>query len=356
MFGHEPIQGNAFSRMRRLFRFLLLFIVLSGTGVYVVYAQVAGRALEWDARLVQPAVLLASLPLLVIYFAADGLRLWFTLRALGERIPLTAIARLVFLNIFVSNVTPLATGGGVAQVWFLRRRGVHVGTALAATTIRTVLAVLFIFGAVPVLLLILPAANVTTTGSALGVTLVVCTGLYIGFFALVLLRPLWLARPLLGLLKPFRRLGAIKPARYRRWRYRLVRETHRFAEGFRRYFRGRLVDILASLAFTAIFLLALFTFPALLMHALGYDPEYWTVVGRLVVTTFIMYFSPTPGASGIAEGVFGHMFADLLTAGHLVLVTVAWRTLTIYLGMAVGLVLVQREFAATQGNREAGRG
>ncbi|WP_288372622.1 RIP metalloprotease RseP [uncultured Marinobacter sp.] len=102
-------------------------------------------------------------------------------------------------------------------------------------------------------------------------------------------------------------------------------------------------DILLSVGFTALFLLSLFSFPALLIHGLGYEVNYLVTLGLLVVTTFIMYFSPTPGASGISEGVFGSFFRDILSGNHLVLVTIAWRFLTIYLGMLIGLLVMQRE-------------
>ena len=61
-----------------------------------------------------------------------------------------------------------------------------------------------------------------------------------------------------------------------------------------------------------------------------------------MVTTFIMYFAPTPGASGISEGVFGSFFNDILANNHLLLVTFSWRFLTIYLGMLLGLFILQR--------------
>lgn len=66
-------------------------------------------------------------------------------------------------------------------------------------------------------------------------------------------------------------------------------------------------------------------------------------MGLLVATTFVMYFAPTPGASGVAEGVFGLVFAGIVTASHLVLVTLAWRFLTVYLGMLVGIVITVHE-------------
>ncbi|HSH85244.1 MAG TPA: lysylphosphatidylglycerol synthase transmembrane domain-containing protein [Guyparkeria sp.] len=342
------IQDEPTFRGPRLWWLALLFIGLSAAGIYTVYTQVAGHAITWDSRLLAPSLILACLGLLLVYFAADGLRLWFTLRALGQALPLTAMARLVFLNIFVSNITPLATGGGVAQVWFMRRRGVPVGTGLAATTIRTALAVLFIFSATPVLVLTLPGAEEAAQSQSLVATLITSVVLYLGFFVVLVLRANWLLRPLLGLLRLLRRLRLINARRHYRWRYRLVRELQRFAHGFVRYFQGRWIDIAASFFFTAIFLLALFSFPALLFWALGYGFDYWVVIGRMVMTTFVMYFSPTPGASGIAEGVFGHLFRDLVSASHLVLATVAWRVLTIYLGMLIGLFVTQREIAASR--------
>ena len=89
--------------------------------------------------------------------------------------------------------------------------------------------------------------------------------------------------------------------------------------------------------------MCLFSFPWLLIQALDYDVAWTTTTGLLVVTTFIMYFSPTPGASGISEGVFGSFFRDILGGSHLMLVTVAWRVVTIYIGMVIGLLLLQRD-------------
>ncbi len=98
-----------------------------------------------------------------------------------------------------------------------------------------------------------------------------------------------------------------------------------------------------AVPFSAVFLLILFSFPALLIDSLGYDVDYLMSLGLLVVTTFIMYFSPTPGASGISEGVFGSFFSDILSGNHLILVIVSWRLITIYLGMIIGLIVLQRE-------------
>lgn len=337
---------------RRLTLFSLLFILLTGIGLYAVYDRIAGRSMTFDARLIDPGTLVAVAALLAIYFIADGLRLHFTLRALGHRLPLITMFRLVFINLFFSNVTPMATGGGFAQIWYLHHHGVSVGRATAATTIRTVLAVVFIFSLTPVFLLTLDAFNGRTLAGDVGVALAIFIALYLGFFAVLLFRTRWLIDPLTRLLTALYRAHLIGEDRHRHWQFKARREMLRFSRSFSEYLHGRPLFIGLSILFTAVFLLSLFSFPALLMFSLGYEVNYLVALGLLVVTTFIMYFSPTPGASGISEGVFGSFFRDILSGNHLILVIVSWRLLTIYLGMLIGLVVLQRELLSQRRGKE----
>ncbi len=337
---------------KRLALFSLLFLALTAIGLYAVYDKFAGRSISFDARLIAPETLLSVAGLLLVYFTSDGLRLYFTLRALGHRLPLPAMFRLVFINLFFSNVTPMATGGGFAQVWFLNRHGIPVGRATAATTIRTVLAVLFIFTLTPIFLLTLKSLDGTTIAGDVGTALAIFIMLYLGFFIVLLFRTHWLIGPLTNLLKTARRLHLISEQRLRRWQFKARREMLRFSRSFSDYLRGKPVFVWLSVLFTAVFLLSLFSFPALLMASLDYDVDYLVSLGLLVVTTFIMYFSPTPGASGISEGVFGSFFRDILSGNHLILVIVCWRLLTIYLGMIIGLLVLQKELVTNR--RRAG--
>ncbi|MDX1818984.1 MAG: lysylphosphatidylglycerol synthase transmembrane domain-containing protein [Marinobacter sp.] len=328
---------------RKLSVFGLVFVALTAAGLLTVYHQFADRSFTFDARLIAPETLLSLGGLLLVYFASDGLRLYYTLRALDYRLPFRVMFKLVFINLFFSNVTPMATGGGFAQIWYLTRHGVPMGRATAATTIRTVLAVMFIFSLTPVFLFTLQPLQGQSISGQVGTALAVFVSLYLGFFIILLFRTRWLITPLSELFSLMRRLHLISERRHDRWQFRCRREMLRFSFSFNDYLKGRPRYVLLSILFTAVFLLSLFSFPALLIHALGYQVDYLLTVGLLVVTTFIMYFSPTPGASGISEGVFGSFFRGILSGNHLVLVTVAWRLLTIYLGMIIGLIVLQRE-------------
>lgn len=336
-------------RPLRLLAFSALFVALSGAGSYAIYSEFAERTFSIDPRLFDGQVLAVTAALLTIYFAADALRLHFALRALGHSLPLGTAFRLVFINLFFSNVTPLATGGGFAQIWYLQRKGVPVGTATAATTVRTLLAVAFIFTATPLVLHGTDIFDGSLVERRVLPYFVLLVLIYLGFFVVVVFRTRWLLIPFDGALELLHHCHVLGRPRCRRWRFALRREVVRFAKGIRAYLAGPPLDIALSIVFTSVFLVSLFSFPAILLWALGYTVDYLTVLALLVVTTFVMYFSPTPGASGIAEGVFGHFFAGLVSANHLVLVTVAWRFLTIFLGMAVGVLVTQLELSGAGG-------
>lgn len=314
-----------------------LFIVLTGLGFAVVSALFGGALPRFDARLFQPQAMALIAVFAGVYFLSDGLRLYFVLRTIGAQIRLRAIFPLIFINILFSNVTPLATGGGFAQVWYLQRHGVPVGASAAATTIRTILAMPAIFIIAPLFQLLQPASN-----GAVRITLQSLSGLIVLYLAgvlIVLFRPFWIAALLDRILALARRIGLIKDHRQARWSAAVHRETTEFSASFARFIRGPRRYALAAVIATLVFLLTLFALPAVLLVVLEYDVDWLRVIGTLSVVTFLMYFAPTPGGAGFAELAFAGFMAGQMAPGDLLLVVFAWRFLTSYLGMAIGLVV-----------------
>lgn len=145
------------------------------------------------------------------------------------------------------------------------------------------------------------------------------------------------------------RTHLIGEQRLRHWRFGLRRELLRFQYAIRAYFRGHPRYIILSALFTLLFLLSLFSFPALLLYLLDYRIDYFTIIGLMLVTTFVMYFTPTPGASGVAEGVFAAVLAGMIETSDLLLMLIAWRSLTIYLGMLIGVPVTLRVLMRSRG-------
>lgn len=326
----------AISRIK-LSLFFMGFVGISALVSYTLYMQFQGQVSVSLTELVSWPLLLSLFVLLLIYFGSDGLRLLFTLRALGYRVTPREVVPLVFINLFVSNVTPMATGGGVAQIWYLRRHNVPLGAATAATTLRTLLAVAFIFIPTPMLLFGMDALRQTPLLNHFSVYLAGFACIYIAVFSVVLFRMRWIATALFAFMRLLCKLRLVSRQRVRYLRYRVMREMVHFASACGRFFRGNRIDVGAAVLFTAVFLLSLFSFPALILWGVGHPIDYMTSLGLLTVTTFIMYFSPTPGAAGVAEGMFVLFFHSIVAAEYLLLGMVAWRFFTIYLGVLIGI-------------------
>jgi hypothetical protein len=328
----------------RLLVSALIFLACTGAG-YLAIARLLGAGfVRFDSRLLSPAVLGSVAVLLLVYYVADGLRLYYALRTMGSHVPFRAMMRLVFINLFFSNITPMATGGGVAQIYFMRRHGVPVGIATAATTARTVFAALMIFGGSLVFIAARPRLEQAGVLNGSWGYIGGFVGIYLAGFIALILRPNWFLRPVLTLLAGISQTRMMQRQRAQRWMRSLSREMRRFSLAFTDFLNGHPRDIALTLVFTVVFLLCLFSFSIVLLWGLGYDVPMTTILGLQLVTTLVMYFSPTPGASGIAEGLYGQLFSGLITANHIVLVTLAWRFLTVHLGMVIGIFFVNREF------------
>jgi len=325
------------------FALAVLFFALSFTTLYFVHHYFSAGYLRIPSSLLSANVISILTALMVSYFLLDGLRLYSVIRAMGFRIPFFYIIKLVFVNIFVSNVTPLATGGGVVQVYFMHRKGIPVGEATAATSIRTVLAAMILFALTPVIIWTEPNQFRMFFHRNLlyGITGVSCA--YLGVFWIILCRIQIIKRWIFRGLYLLKAMHVVSQPRLRNWFLKVSRELDLFSDGFKSYFRNSPGWAVLSVFFTVLFLLLLFSFSIVLIRALGYQVPVLTVLDFQVVVTFFMYFAPTPGATGVAEGGYGLLFAQLVQIQDIALLTLAWRFLTIYVGVAIGIVVMYRE-------------
>ena len=325
---------------------VILFVTFSALGLWLAARVTGGGVPRLDPRLFEPPALALIAGFLVVYYLSDGLRLYHVLRGLDVTVRFGELIPLVFINILFSNITPLASGGGFAQVWYLRRIGVPVGTSAAATTIRTILAMIAIFVSAPLLQAAGPSpALAGGMGRIVSQSVSVLVLVYLVGFIILLARPFWLVRGTDGLLRGLSGIRLISPARQRRWSEAIHRETVAFARGFRQFLAAPWRHALGAILWTVIFLLTLFSFPALLMVLLDHQIDWITILAAVAVVTFLMYFAPTPGGAGFAELAFAGLMFTQIDGSDLVLVIFVWRFLTIYLGMALGLVVSAMVFA-----------
>jgi len=321
----------------------VLFFALSYLTVLFMHTHFGSGKLKLPPSILTAKNLTILGVLLLLYFLSDGLRLYCVIRALGTRISFFYILKLVFVNIFISNVTPMATGGGFIQIYFMTRKGMSLGQATAATSLRTMLAALILFILTPIIIWIDPSQfSMFSTHKLLYLITIVSVG-FLAIFWIVLFKIRVVKRWLLQLLLLLRILRILSPKKYRKLYVKLSAELRSFSKGFKTYFQGNPRWAILSVVSTALFLLLLFSFSIVLVRAMGYQASTWTILAFQVVITFFMYFAPTPGATGIAEGGYALLFAQLVQKQDIAPLVLSWRLLTIYIGVIIGMVVTFAE-------------
>lgn len=328
----------------RYFVFFLVFFILSYFTYQFILAQLNIESFQIDFSLFTSPYFILALLLAVLHFAADALRLQSILQIMGHNIPFFLAIKLVFINVFFSNITPMATGGGVVQVAYLKRNNIAIGDATAATTIAALLAIFLIFLPVPFLLMAGGVIDKELLPENIAWLISFVAMAYLTFFVVVLFRTAWMALFIKVLCQNLLILPFFSSEFVDRLKYKMIKELVLFSRANKRYFANFSYQHLCSIFSTFLLLLSLFSIPYCLFEALAYHFSYTWVILTMLLITFTMYFSPTPGGAAVSEGLFAIVFASLLDASHLLLIILCWRLLSIYAAMFIGFIYFAKDF------------
>lgn len=312
---------------RRLTILILLVASISGG---VIYFTVDINTLR-HLNSFQPWSLLLALIMLAIGLFFDGTRLMHLVNISGERISLSEAVQVVFGNYFLALLTPGAAGGAVAQVMFLRRSGVPIGKATVLVVVRTILSILFLMICLPVVFYYDPGLMPWISKTILAT---VSAAIVIGIFMAI-----WLFRT--NLLSSLLVLFTKHLSHNRR---RRIFSLYRDVRGAVFMLSSAPLSMLRVFFESAISLLALYSVVPILIMGMGVPIDLQFIMGRMIFLNILLYFAPTPGGSGIAEGGFIVLFSEALPSGTVGIAAVAWRILAEYLPFVIGLYFTIKVF------------
>ncbi|AEV28587.1 hypothetical protein SpiGrapes_0752 [Sphaerochaeta pleomorpha str. Grapes] len=323
---------------------ILLFFALSLGTMYFLHRHFSQGKLHIPSQLFSLPVITTVVFLLLGYYLADALRLYSVIKAMGNTLSFLYIIKLVFINIFISNVTPLATGGGFIQVYFMAKKGISLGEATAATSIRTILSAMILFTLTPLIIWLEPNEFKAFMHRHVLVAISAVSCAVVLFLLLITFWPNMIKKGVKAILYLLKRMRLLSVAHMETMYEKIEKEIDSFSQGFAHFFKKGGIWAASSVLWTVIFLLFLFSFSIVLISALGYKIPMLTVLAVQVVVTFFMYFAPTPGATGIEEGGYGLLFSQLVRSQDIMALTISWRFLTIYIGVIVGIFIFAYEF------------
>jgi uncharacterized protein (TIRG00374 family) len=245
--------------------------------------------------------------------------------------------QLVWVNLFVCAVTPFEGGGGPAQILMMTKKGISVGKGMAITSIRSALTLTVLSFTTLLVLCFWPemVPQWPLKRVFLGVSIPVL------LFIMILTGGLFFPDKLKifgqSIAYFLQRYRFIKPNWTERWTDFLFNMVDDFNETFKKYLIDGKKYLLGATLATILFLCAQFSVAPLIFWSLGAPIPFLNAILIQVVLTLMIYFIPTPGSSGVAEGGFFLLFSPLIPSPILGISVMLWRFLTVYLGVLLGV-------------------
>ncbi len=316
------------------FSILIIAVILLATG---------GPKTWLALQELQGTYLLLALGIFAAMIFFDILRLQVLTGALGTHIPFIYSLKTILAYYFLSAITPAVTGGEPLMVYMLRKKGVGIGKGTSIVVIRGLLLISFIAIGGPIIIYfnseLLHNAGLQIMFGGVALLLAVL----IIFLAYTLYKPQKgerLIEKMLHLLERFPCLKKHIPSLIEKidgWIDEL-----RFSLKF--FIRERKFRLFLATIWTLMFMICNYSLAYVLLKGLNYGISIWTVFMVQIVLYFFLYFSPTPGGSGVAEGGFYLLFAPLVPHHLLGLLIILWRFFAVYLGVFMGAFVIMKTF------------
>ena len=309
---------------------LFLFVLLISAAV--IYFTFDMRTLDY-LTMFEPKCILLGLGCLAIGLLFDGLRLITLANITEERLTLRQIVSVVLSNYFLALVSPGASGGAIAQVMFMRKAGVPVAKSTVVILVRTIMSIIFLILLVPLVLHF--DEDIVEWMPASVITIVSVAFVSLPVIAIYLMRTRY---PEKIIFYCTRKLS-----------YTTRRNCYIWYQQFKKaaiVMGKNPLMVLRAFIESGLSLLFIYATVPAYMTGLNIDFDLIQVMGRMVLINLVLYFSPTPGGSGIAEAGFVMLFANLLPGGLEGIFAVLWRFTAEYLPFMLGAVVTIRAFGS----------
>jgi uncharacterized protein (TIRG00374 family) len=325
---------------KRILHGVRVFVGLTVAGLLVLLALGKLEGTLEHMRHLLPWALAVGLAQAAFDVVAGGARIWLLTRAFGHRIGIGPAIVANGGNIFLGGLTPSQTGGGVAQLYVLIRGGTPLNVAMIASlvgflgTAVALLAAALVVATVDVSVQ-LPAGLLAFSWGTVGLFLVV-----VGLFAVSVPRPEVYRG---GLRRCLARVPGLRSRlQGSRRLLRLERTLEDFSTLMRRAGRHHPWKIAASVALSALIYLNKFVLGWVVLAGLGVAAPFGQVLYLQAMQYLIVYFAPTPGASGLAEVSAAAIMHPLMAGTRFGAFVLLWRTFSLYLPMLFGGFMLAR--------------
>jgi uncharacterized protein (TIRG00374 family) len=329
---------------RLLRRGFEIFVVASllGWGITLLYGNNLPAFLEGVRRLKWIWVL-AGLGLASLDWIGGGLRLWVVARHIYPNPPLKGLILAGGMGAWAGYITPLNSGAGPTTMYTMRRYGVPLPVAVTSTFMSFVATVLFFAIAGPLAVFFGAGRSLGQRGNVLGLSLF---DLFLGsltiiaaigvLMAVVMIFPKMVRDFLHRLAESIGRRHQGVAARLEKLRTG-IDHAHESVVAFKSW-RGLL----------AIFWATVLSGPShankllagyVALRAVGLHANFVDILLVQTLVMFLLYFAPTPGASGVGEVLSAAVMSSYVPRALTPIYILVWRLTLSYFTIGLGFLV-----------------
>src|SRR5438046_4238838 len=330
---------------RLLRRGLELFAVISLAGVVVVLA-VYGENVQAVARALlhlRWGWMVLGLGLASMDWFGGGTRVWVVARHVHPGVRLRDMIVAGGMSAWAAYLTPFQSGAGPTMMWVMGRAGVRLPEAMTSTFMTVVATVVFLAVAGPAAISLGAGHSLAQHNVVLGITYyglfrasLTIFGILGGLMLVQMVFPVWLLDAVHWLATRLERKSRRVAARIEHLREGIDRAHECLvAFGSPKGWLALLWAVLLSGPSHANKLLAGYV----ALRTLGLHTNFVDILLLQTFITFLLYFAPTPGSSGLAELLSAAVMQIYVQPSELPTYTLIWRFINSYATVIVGSLL-----------------
>ncbi len=278
-------------------------------------------------------------PLVGLDYLLGGFR--YRLFFNGKQLPFISqwnCMRANWANMFMGAATPFQTGGGPAQLYVLWKKGASVADSLLVSMVNYVATLLFFLLSSIAALTLLPD---NLFGQNFDAVFRTSFGVIATVVTLVLV-VMFFPKTGTALVQNILAVLPFGKEKKERWSGKIEAETIRFHEGFRNILRENKTGVVLTIFATLLLYFNKYLIGYVVVRAIGQDVPFDIFIGVQVIQMLMLYFAPTPGASGLAEISTVWLMGTLMPEPLLLVYAVIYRLATTMLAAVIGgFVLIQ---------------
>ena len=338
----QPDIKKTFS-LKTIRKGILYFVLLSllSFTILFIYTNTANAA-EVIKNL-QPSFILLAIFMSFMDMWLGGWRNHIFARIMKPGIAQKVCFKANLANIFMGAVTPSQSGGGAAQLYVWYRSGINLTNGFTISLVNWFSTLLFFPTAALLSLYFMKdqfSENILSfllkSGfSIFGTLLVVVT---IAFW-----KPIWVGEFIKLLAKWIGKING-------NWQEKLAAWGQKSYEAIQNY-QISCKELLSkypwlfpySFVMTLILYFNKFCLAYVLMLGLGVTAPFWAVIATQVILMFVLYFAPSPGASGIAEFSIAALMSGILAEQLIPVFTLLHRVFLLFIPAMIGAFIVLAE-------------